>query len=376
MSQRALYVTADDIGIPTGGGAVTFQESLALQEAAGGVEVWDGNFIRSMGDLPWSFGGGWHAPDWTYGDGELDEPWACDSRAMRAFPLEVPPTLAHFYSGTFSRTVARIRFLGGKVSYTAAAHRISDSRKAHEELGLSYNFPHLTDPELWNKYLQGYLDADLLICPSSLSAKVMTEYGREGPIAVIPHGCHLPKAVRPLPGRFAVGYLGAYGPDKGVVDLLRAWKILDYKDAVLLLGGRDSQSDWVHHLYNTYGGGNVECVGWVNDVSDFYNACSLYAQPSKSEGFGMEVLEACAHQRPVVCSRGAGACDLLPAAWTYDTGDVQKLALKIDTARKILSQHPFEWFSNFRRVAETHTWDVIRNRYATAWKCLLGGGVA
>ena len=353
-----LYVTADRVGLNTGGGSVTYRELHALSQDMGEVsEVLDRTPLESAA-------AGRDVPD----------PWVWDDVALEILKKRGHTSfnIAHFYAGTFSKTVAFLRGAGCKVSYTAAAHSIEESRKAHEELGVPYNFPHLTDPGLWRNYLQGYLDADLLIVPSAHSAAVMTGYGRKVPIAVIPHGCDLPREVVPFPARFTVGYLGAYGPDKGVVDLLRAWRHLNYRDATLFLGGRDSRSDWVRHLCGAFGGGDVECVGWVDSVSDFYNACSLYVQPSRSEGFGCEVTEACAHQRPVVASQGAGASYLLPSAWTYPAGDWQTLARKIDTARRIVTQHPFEWFSCFRRVAEENTWEVVRGKYVTAWKCLLG----
>jgi glycosyltransferase involved in cell wall biosynthesis len=180
----------------------------------------------------------------------------------------------------------------------------------------------------------------------------------------------LPKETRPLPRRFTVGYLGAYGPDKGVRYLLAAWKQLNYKDAVLRLAGRDSTCAWVRSLVRNVGGGAVELVGWVDDVADFYGSLSLYVQPSATEGFGIEVLEAMAHGRAVLCSSGAGAADVTGSEHQRFTArDVDELAGLIDDARTIYSLP--DYGEQNRELAANYSWDKIRARYAELWEGML-----
>src|SRR5690606_22842703 len=134
----------------------------------------------------------------------------------------------HIYSGTFSSTVKALKERNAKVSYTAAAHDLKESKKEHDMWGVPFEYPHLIDPDLWSRYVAGYLNADLLICPSNHSAQVMKEFGYDRRIEVIPHGCNLPEVVKPLPSQFTLGYLGAIGPDKGLKYLIEAWKALGY----------------------------------------------------------------------------------------------------------------------------------------------------
>lgn len=395
-----LYLTADQVGIETGGGLVTHHESEALKSLGPCEVVGRERLTNHPSGDPWCWD--LHAlarvRDWEQAS---VQGW------MKWF------SVVHCYAGTFSRTVEELQERGCKVTYTAAAHSVEDSRQAHLELGIPYDFPHLTDPEQWQRYLRGYLLADVLVCPSQHSAAVMRSFGRTGPIEIIPHGCDLPKcptccgsgdtAVRKYvatevtinsgmekcwkcggsgiapvalqPERFTVGYLGSYGPDKGVRYLLEAWKKLNYKDATLLLGGRDSQSPFVDALINHFGGGNIERVGWLDNVSEFYNRCSLYIQPSVTEGFGIEVLEAMAHGRPVLASNGAGASDVIPRTWRFASKDANNLAFKIDMFRKYVMPHmeydsPKNWW---RDEANKYSWDVIRGKYVAMWQNLLGG---
>lgn len=344
-----LYITADKIGDTSGGGRVTQEECVALA-MLGNCYIWGRNHLQCVGP----------------------EPWGWDVSAHRAVETAESYTLAHFYAGTFSKTVKRLKEKGCKVTYTCAAHDKEISQLEHEKLGFPFPYPHLTNPELWAKYLQGYKDADVLICPSQYSASCMKSYGCTGRIEIIPHGVDIPdKSIVPMPATFTVGYLGAIGPDKGLIYLLQAWKLLDYKDAKLLIAGRDSLSPYMENLVSLTGAKNVERVGWIPNVSSFYNQISMYVQPSCTEGFGIEVLEAVAHGRPVSCSTNAGACEAIPEIYRHRAMDVEHLASKIDLLRGILQNKSLEYCDLWRSLAISYKWEYIREKYITLWKELL-----
>ena len=390
-----LYITADQIGKANhGAGSVTANESEALLSLGEGT-YWGRN----------QFGG------------EGGEPWRWDNEAVdkvKDYRQDFGKIqIVHFYAGTFSRTVAELKRQGCKITYTAAAHSIDESRKEHEKLGLPFPYPHLTEPDLWKRYVQGYLDADVLICPSKHSADVMLSYGATNRIEVIPHGVEMPKCkecsgaitsvddegyevdrctrccmlpgiepIAPLPQQFTVGYLGAIGADKGLIYLLEAWKRLNYRDAVLKIGGGNSHSPWMKHLVEAHGGGNIQLLGWVDDPWQFYSLLSLYVQPSVSEGFGCEVLEAMSAGRPVICSEGAGASDCVPEHWRFKARDVDDLVECIRYMRTC-SESKQQYFGSacngllpmdsewIRGEALKYEWDKIRARYVEVWKSIL-----
>src|ERR1700738_49777 len=308
-----LYITADRINTQTGGGLVTFHESEALK-SLGPCEIFDRDILARPGRTAFGEYDVWEealsavAMGQTGPDSPWVDPWVWDGFACyRWRELErdrqkyQPPKFAHFYAGTFTTTIKKLKEIGCKVSYTAAAHNIELSKQAHLEAGIPFDYPHLTDPELWKRYVGGYLAADVVICPSTHSADVMRSYGCKN-VEIIPHGVDIPETIAPLPKTFTVGYMGSYGPDKNVPILLKAWKKLAYRDSLLVLAGRDSNSPYVQDMVAKHGGGNIVMAGWVDKVADFYNSISLYVQPSWTEGFGCEVLEAQAHGRAVLCS--------------------------------------------------------------------------
>lgn len=334
-----LYVTADAIGTETGGGKVTRCESQAMA-AVEDTEIWQ------FPDEP--------------------RPWSADAVAssrLEARP-DFKPRRAHFYAGTFTRTIGILKERGTLVSYTAAAHDIEASRREHECLGISFNYPHLTDQEQWTRYVRGYLDADLVICPSQLSKDVMIRHGcNPDRVMVIPHGFDQPTRIAPIPSRFVVGYLGQPGPDKGLRYLLDAWCrfAADKPDILLMIAGRGTLElrQWVR---DTCPVGSFHIRGEVKEARDLYDACCVYVQPSATEGFGCEVIEARAHGRPVICSEGAGARD--HATVRVPACDPAPIASAINW-----------WFQRWKvnpqsliTMAETDeldhlTWESVRARY-------------
>lgn len=351
-----LFVTADDINAETGGGLVCRNELEALR-TLGPCEVIGRKELAGLGD----------------------EPWKWDERAFSILTTTLwhsPFKLAHFYSGSFPKTVFLLKSKGVKVTYTVAAHDKEVSRAEHEKLGLSFPYLHLTDDTLWRRYIEGYCLADVIICPSQAAIRTIKNYGpdfRGKRIALIPHGCEIPDTpIEPLPGRFAVGYLGAVGPDKGLCYLFEAWKKLAYKDALLVVAGRDSISPFCYSILERFGGGHVCLAGWQKKISDFYNSISLYVQPSATEGFGIEILEAMAHGRPVLCS-DAAACECVGKECAFSARNADVLAGKIEWVRGRLENvnNAALWQNSMRHRSMEYTWDKIQQQYCSLWRGLL-----
>src|ERR1700722_7290537 len=172
-----LYLTADRIAINSGGGSrVPYEESEAFK-TLGDCCVWDITQIDCAGKEPWK-----------WDDHVLD---MVQVHRHRGTDFK----LCHTYAGTFSKTVHWLKEHGCKTSFTCAAHDKEESRQEHINCGMDYDarYPHMVVPELWQKYVAGYLEADVLIVPSTYSESIMRKYGRTGPIRIVPHGCDIPK---------------------------------------------------------------------------------------------------------------------------------------------------------------------------------------
>ncbi|MBA7653880.1 Sucrose synthase [subsurface metagenome] len=110
-------------------------------------------------------------------------------------------------------------------------------------------------------------------------------------------------------------------------------------------------------------------LGRVPNVSDVYNACSVYVQPSVVEGFGIEVLEAMAHGRPVIASEGAGASDLVDDSigFVVPIRSPEAIAERLNLLKSMPHYGLMQMGQRARRKAKNYTWEKIRKRYAKLW---------
>lgn len=341
-----LYCTADAIGIETGGGKVTGNELIALK-SLGETAVLGREVL-----------------------GTHNDPFALDDIAaahVKDILSKTPLKIAHFYAGTFTNTIKLLKSAGVKVTYTAAAHDRLESIKEFGLNGLDYPHKHISDEALWGRYVEGYRLADEVVCPSAYSANLMKSYGCQT-VGVINHGIEHPRdnEIKALPKTFNVGYLGQAGTDKGIVYLLRAWKMLRYRDSRLILAG--SQTDSFLHWIRKEGlAGNIQLTGFVKSTSELFNACSVYIQPSVCEGFGIEIPEAMAHRRVVIASEGAGAHELVgDTGLTTPIRDVAAIAEAIQKCRD--NKDLVDMGNRAYERVKWMSWDNIRQQYITLWK--------
>lgn len=337
-----LFVTWDNIGSTTGGGIVTFNELEALKKL-GPTDVLNPPITQ--------------------------DPFESDLIALSDYKkLNKKYKFAHFYSSSYPEFIKELKKDGTKISYTIAAHDIKISKEEFEKFGLNYNFPHLTDPVLFEKYLSGYKLCDLIICPSEYSKDILISYGLDN-IKVIPHGCNQPKEVKKINNSvFNVCYLGAIGPDKGLIYLLEAWAKLNYSDAQLVIGGKDSIG--LFPLIRQISKGSIFLTGYIEDIKNFYNNCNLYVQPSASEGFGIEVFEAMSYARPVICSKGAGAASFISDNKKVNARNPIELANKIDYYKNNPEIVERESIENYE-FAKKYYWENVRRMYCDTWRTLL-----
>ena len=117
----------------------------------------------------------------------------------------------------------------------------------------------------------------------------------------------------PPSGRPVVGVVGQLIARKGIPEIMRAWSAIDAQDRAerpkLRLAGegelRGEIEQWRTGLRHP---DDVELLGYVENVADFYRGLHILAMPSHAEGFGLAAAEALACGIPVV----AGDASSLP----------------------------------------------------------------
>ena len=178
----------------------------------------------------------------------------------------------------------------------------------------------------------------------------------------------------PSSARLLVGITGELREHKGQEDLVRAARLVtrEFADVDFLIAGDDASPDKryrarLERLIRELGlEGRVHLLGWLKDVAPFLHTIDLFVSSSRSEPFGLAIVEAMACGLPVVATATGGAQEIIEDDRTgklVPAGDVEAMAealralLKDEDERARLSERARkaarERFSLDRMVAST-----------------------
>ena len=229
--------------------------------------------------------------------------------------------------------------------------------------------------------------ADRVICVSESTRRdVVTRLGvPAAKTRVIHHGIEpefrpLPAAevaafrsAKGLPDEFAL-YLGTLEPRKNLPNLLRAYADARREGGVtaplVLGGGKGWGYEVIFRLVDELGlGGHVRFPGYLPlaELPLWYNAASLFAYPSRYEGFGMPALEAMASGTPVLTTDSSSLPEVVgDAGLLVDPDDVATMSaglsrvlrdpnLRADLRSRGLERaRRFAWTAAARRTVDVY----------------------
>lgn len=109
---------------------------------------------------------------------------------------------------------------------------------------------------------------------------------------------------------FVYIFIGRVTRDKGINELLSAFKKLNDDSVLFLLGNNEVDTSVNKELYDwSLENKNIIYTGNVDDVERYLSAADCYVLPSYREGFGMSVIEAEAMGIPVIVTDIPGPVD-------------------------------------------------------------------
>ena len=110
-----------------------------------------------------------------------------------------------------------------------------------------------------------------------------------------------------------IGFVGRLVNDKGINELVSAWKLLNksVSNIILLLVGPFEERDSINPDLQDYilQTPNIIHTGLINDITPYYCLMDIFILPSYREGFPTVVLEASAMELPIITTRSTGCCD-------------------------------------------------------------------
>jgi glycosyltransferase involved in cell wall biosynthesis len=143
--------------------------------------------------------------------------------------------------------------------------------------------------------------------------------------------------------------LGRLVPEKGADILVDALALLRARGVAFraVIGGDGPQRSALEERIDA--AQLQDCVtlrGWVEDSAAFYGEVDVLCVPSRSESFGLIVLEAWQHGVPVVATRADGPSELIASGENGMLADIAPHALA-DAMAAVLENSPLA-----RRLAE------------------------
>lgn len=158
-------------------------------------------------------------------------------------------------------------------------------------------------------WLKGFDKLDGVIAVSKSVHKALVDEARISPqkVMLCENAIEMPESAPRHPDgeEVKIGFIGRLHEVKGVDLLLKATSILKHKGKKLklLIAGEGSQEAELRRLSSELRlEGNIEWLGWTSDKGKFYSQIDIAVVPSRSEPFGLTVIEAMAHQCAVVAA--------------------------------------------------------------------------
>ncbi len=229
-----------------------------------------------------------------------------------------------------------------------------------------------------------------VIAVSQAVALVVHEQGifRNDQINVVHNGIDVAKfrsrGTKQFTGRLRVGILGELTPNKGQIEFLRAAEIVaaEIDNVDFIIAGRDNSrnGDYGRQVKGVIEGSKfrdrVQLIESRIDVADFLAGLDVVVSASRSEAFGLAIVEAMAAGVPVVATATAGAGEiirdnemghLVPISDVSEMAAAISLLLRDPVARQQISQSARRMvtrsFSLERMVSDTEA--VYREALST-----------
>lgn len=253
-------------------------------------------------------------------------------------------------------------------------------------------FVHLELPSYKNEFLRHMLrHSEAVIAATEVERSTLAAIvGDRNKVHLLPMGIRIREWMKAdgssfrkryaLEGKDVVLFVGYKHYDKGAFHLLEAVsKLAESRNKISLVAIGEPTSEWINakrKFYTTHERGMLIDLSWVSEKEkvDAYDACDVFAMPSRAEAFGMTYLEAWSRRKPVIAARTKATREVVRDGvdgLLVEFGDTNNLAV---TIRALLDSEEMR-----RRLGEQgqikvmnlHEWGKIAEKAREIYDSLL-----
>lgn len=230
-----------------------------------------------------------------------------------------------------------------------------------------------------------------IVVSKSLQNYYTSRYGR--PTICIPNGVHPGQPLPPqrirrfgVRGNDYILFLGRLVPEKGIHDLVDAFRSVPTEAKLLIAGGSSYSDDYLRELRaRAQGDARIVFTGSLHgpDKAEAFSNALFFVLPSTLEGMPIAMLEAMSYGCPVLCSDILENVQVLRGEYgsatpgtmlgtTFRAGSVADLRLKIGALLANIGPAREVAVKAREHVLATFTWDRIAEQTARVYLSLWG----
>lgn len=180
-----------------------------------------------------------------------------------------------------------------------------------------------------------------------------------------------------------IGTMGRFDPMKGFPDFVAALVKLKQQGVVFkaIIGGgvqsayRSEYEKICRMIEQNNMQKEISLIGWVNDKTEFFNSIDVFVLPSRFEPFGIVLLEAMMHGKPIVSSLAEGPAEIFAeypdASYLFEIGNIESMAEQLKKAVTDPSQAAQKAHNGYLLCNQKYSLEVVADKLHHALKNFL-----
>ncbi|MGQ9667495.1 MAG: glycosyltransferase family 4 protein [Anaerolineae bacterium] len=289
----------------------------------------------------------------------------------------IPCDIFHGWSTMCRHSLVQAKALGAMTVIERASSHPLGQEGILRQLEERYDVHQRPSPWHVRWALEEFTLADYVAVPSEFVWQSFVQRGFPAErLLFLPYGVDTerfrpadPGSAHPHP--FRALFVGQVTARKGVLELLEAWRRLNWRDAELWIAGRPDAS--IRCRLASYAGlAGVRCLGYISDPVALYQGADVFVFPSHEEGSALVTYEAMACGLPMITTFQAGSVARRgEEALIIPAGDVPALMEALGRLREDAELRR-RLGEAARRRAEAFSWEAYGRRLVEAYTRILG----